>query len=69
MKKQGLKHFLKPFNAYNFLILEIQKAQDLEIAEVSYQEGFTLSSGIFVKTIKVRHLFMYLNVFSVYVAQ
>ena len=32
-----------------FLILVIQKAQDLEIAEASNQEGFTLPSGIFVK--------------------
>ena len=63
MKKQGLKYFLKPFNTYDFLILGIQKAQDLEIAEVSNQEGFTLPSGIFIKTIKVRHLFMDLNIF------
>ena len=55
MKKQGLKYFLKPFNTYDFLILGIQKAQDLEIAEVSNQEGFTLPSGIFIKTIKVHH--------------
>ena len=49
MKKQGLEYFSKPFNAYDFLILGIQKSQDLEIAEVSNKEGFTLPSGIFVK--------------------
>ena len=49
MKKQGLEYFSKPFKAYDFLILGIQKVQDLEIAEVSNKEGFTLPSGIFVK--------------------
>ena len=49
MKKQGLEYFSKTFNAYDFLILGIQKAQDLEIAEVSNKEGFTLPSGIFVE--------------------
>ena len=69
MKKQGLKYFLKPFNAYDFLILGIQKAQDLKIAEVSNQEGFTLPSGIFVKKQLRSAIFSWtLIFFSVYVA-
>ena len=63
MKKKVLEYFLKPFNAYNVLILDTQKAQDSEIAEISIQKGFHCLQAFLLKTIKVPHLFMDLNVF------